>query len=87
VSWKFQNARTQKVLDGVGFGVYDADMVGQTVQESINILNDLDYEGDANYTSRDYRFVIYDRVSSLLALFPSTLATQPMVLLFAKMCH
>jgi hypothetical protein len=83
VSWKFQNARTQKVLDGVGFGVYDADMVGQTVQESINILNDLDYEGDANYTLREYRFVIYDRVSNMVALFPSILGTKRMVLLFA----
>ena len=63
VSWKFQNARTQKVLDGVGFGVYDTGKVGQTVQESLIILNDLDYEGDANNTLREYRFVIYDRVS------------------------
>lgn len=63
VSWKFQNARTQKVLDGVGFGVYDTGKVGQTVQESLIILNDLDYEGDTNNTLREYRFVIYDRVS------------------------
>ncbi len=53
------------MLAGVGFGVYDTDMVGQTIQESLNILNDLDYEGDTNSTSREYRFVIYDRVSRL----------------------
>ncbi len=63
MSWKFQNARTQKVLGGAGFGVYGISLVGQTVQEPMNILNDLDYEGDANNTSREYRFVIYDRVS------------------------
>ncbi len=53
------------MLAGVGFGAYDTDMVGQKVQESLNILNALDYEGDTNSTLREYRFVIYDRVSRL----------------------
>lgn len=71
VSWKFENYRTQKILAGVAFGEYIPATYANTVLEvPLDILTSEDYDGVvgedavAAGTRRDYRFVIYDRVST-----------------------
>lgn len=68
VSWKFENQRTSKVLAGVAFGEYDDEqMANQTIVVPLDILTSEDYDEDWMGSDpgvlRDYRFVIYDRVS------------------------
>lgn len=68
VSWKFENQRSQKVLAGVPFGTYTEDEAGQVVEVPLNILTNEDYDGDTTAADmmRDYRFVIYDQVSTII---------------------
>ena len=70
VSWKFENQRSQKVLAGVPFGTYTEDEAGQVVEVPLNILTNEDYDGDTTAADmmRDYRFVIYDQVSTIIIL-------------------
>lgn len=67
VSWKFENARSQKILAGVAFGDYiPALYARQTLEVPLDILTEDDYDEDGEEVfggRRDYRFVIYDRVS------------------------
>ena len=70
MSWKFENRRTTRVLAGVAFGTYGEDLAGETLEVALDILTADDYEGDwmgvASGALRDYRFVMYDRVSLLV---------------------
>lgn len=72
VSWKFENARTKKVLAGVAFEEYDDATFGnKTIEVPLDILTGEDFEGEDdqffeqnqgnNPLFREYRFVIYDR--------------------------
>jgi len=72
VSWKFENARTKKVLAGVAFEEYDDETFGNsTIEVPLDILTGEDFEGENdeffeqnqgnNPLFREYRFVIYDR--------------------------
>eukprot|EP00579_Thalassiosira_antarctica_P010515 CAMPEP_0201917874 /NCGR_PEP_ID=MMETSP0903-20130614/7154_1 /ASSEMBLY_ACC=CAM_ASM_000552 /TAXON_ID=420261 /ORGANISM="Thalassiosira antarctica, Strain CCMP982" /LENGTH=173 /DNA_ID=CAMNT_0048454027 /DNA_START=60 /DNA_END=577 /DNA_ORIENTATION=- len=65
VSWKFENARTSKVLGGVAFGGYTQELqANKTMVVPLDILTGEDYDGDdesGEGVLRDYRFVIYDR--------------------------
>lgn len=63
VSWKFENQRTQTVLDGVAFNTYTENQSNTIINVPLKILTTQDYEGDplVNDQLRDYRFVIYDQ--------------------------
>ena len=63
VSWKFENQRTQTVLEGVAFNTYTENQSNTIINVPLKILTTQDYEGDplVNDQLRDYRFVIYDQ--------------------------
>lgn len=63
VSWKFENQRSQTVLDGVAFNTYTEDQSNTIINIPLNILTTQDYQGDPLVTDqlRHYRFVIYDQ--------------------------
>ena len=67
VSWKFENARTTRLLYAKAFGDYGESQAGQNVKERLDILTTEDLDGDSGDTGqmREYRFIIYDKVSAV----------------------
>jgi hypothetical protein len=63
-SWAFLNARSMTTLASRDFGFYSAYGEGETIKERLEILTEVDLEGDPLDLGvvREYQFVIYDEV-------------------------
>jgi len=69
ISWKFENVfdgDSKRVLDGVAFGTYNEEMAGDEIEIPLDILTNEDYIDNelVEGQMREYKFIIYDRVSS-----------------------
>ena len=73
ISWKFENVfngNSKRVLDGVAFGTYNKEMAGDEIEIPLDILTNEDYIDNAliDGQMREYKFIIYDRVSSYVMI-------------------
>ena len=73
ISWKFENVfdgDSKRVLDGVAFGTYNEEMAGDEIEIPLDILTNEDYIDNelVDGEMREYKFIIYDRVSSFVCI-------------------